>query len=355
MIARNPIPLSYFERIQLGDVGYIRRGSFHLLFSAACPLEGRELGVDVPRTFKQLDVGQTFTIGPRQPGYLSTKSVRETPGRPGASIYPYAHPVPSVSFRTSDASPSLLEPGSRISFQLTGDQGAALLTKHQIHREDVQLEGTFREYTKGHYDSWVKFARERGHPNDIKPVLVTGTDMTKDFAMVVYSKDDEDLTAEFTISAPGVASQWGTWRTPGVVHTNCGPQPRRPPLDNGGSAEIDSDESTQCVFVRYYTMRKRLGIPMVIRAAAGPHNLGPGSPNSDRWSPLEARSDSNSGPGGGPGPLYDDRGDGGSPMRAGSEDDGVIHNATTVRSLQFLPILALSADYPSVGREGRFR
>ena len=330
MIARNPTPLSYFERIQLGDVGYIRRGSFHLLFSAACPLEGRELGVDVPRTFKRLDVGQTFTIGPRQPGYLSTKSVRETPGRPGASIYPYVRFVLSVSFGTSDACSSLLEPGSKISFQLTGDRGAALLAKHQIYREDVQLEGTFRDYTKGHYDSWVKFARERGHPSDIKPVLVTGVDMTKDFAMVVYSKDDDDLTAEFTISAPGVASPWGTWRAPGVVHTNCGPQLRRPPLDDSRSTEVDSDHSTQCVFVRYYTMRKRLGIPRVIRAAAGPHRLDPGSPDSDRVSPLEARSDSNSGPGAGPGPLYDDGGDWASPVTAESEDDGVIHNATAV-------------------------
>ena len=312
------------------------------MFSAACPLEGRELGVDVPRTFKQLDVGQTFTIGPRQPGYLSTKSVRKTPGRPRASIYPYAHPVPSVSLRTSSVCSSLLEPGSSISFQLTGDQGAALLTKHQIHREDAQLEGTFREYTKGHYDSWVKFARERGHPNDIKPVLVTGVDMTRDFAMVVYSKDDDDMTAEFTISAPGIASPWGTWSTPGVVHTNCGPQLRRPPFDDTRSTEVDSDEPTQCVFVRYYTMRKRLGIPRVIRAAAGPHRLGPGSPDPDRGSPLEARSDSNSGPGAGSGSLDDDGDDRGAPVRAESEDEDVIHNATAVRSLSYLPTLALS-------------
>jgi len=41
-------------------------------------LGGREPGVDIPRTFKQLDIGKTFTIEPRPPSYLSTKSVRET-------------------------------------------------------------------------------------------------------------------------------------------------------------------------------------------------------------------------------------------------------------------------------------
>jgi len=318
------------------------------------------LGVDVPRTFRELDVGQTFTIEPQPPGYLCTKTVRQTPARPTASIYPYAHPVVSVFIRTSDVCSSMLEPGSSISFQLTGDQGAALLTKHPIYREDVQLEGTFREYTKKHYDSWVTFARERGHPDDIKPVLVTGVDMTRDFAMVVYSKDGDDLVAEFTISAPGIASPWGTWRTPGVVHSNCGPQPRRPPItpvvpiDDDDHVETSSDEYTQCVFVRYYTMRKRLGIPRVIRAAAGPHRLGRGSPDSNRGSPLMARSNSNSGSGSGSGP-FDDNGDDRAPVvTADSGDDDVVHNTAAVRPLPFLPVLARSKR-PYVGREERLR
>jgi len=163
-----------------------------LFFSAGCSAEGREPGVDIPRTFKQLDVGQTFTIEPRPPGYVSTKSVCETRDLPRPSIYPYVHSVTSIPFRTSDACFSMLGPGSSISFQLAGDRGAALLT------------------TKKHYDSWVAFARDRGHPTDIDPVLVTGVDMTRDFAMVKYSKDDDDLTAAFKISAPGVTSPWRT-------------------------------------------------------------------------------------------------------------------------------------------------
>jgi len=235
----------------------------------------------------------------------------------------------------------MLEPGSSISFQLAGDQGAALLTKHPIYGEDVQLEGTFEEYTKEHYDSWVAFARERGHHNGIKPVIVTGVDMTRDFAMIAYSKGDDDLTAEFTISAPGITSPWGTWLTPGVVHSNCGPLPRRPPFDNS-RVEPDSDEYTQCVFVRYYTIRKRLGIPKVIRAAAGPHDLGPGSPDSDGGSPLEARANSDSGSNTVPSSFDDDGDDGGSVTSVDSEDDAVIRNTTAVRSSPFLPILALS-------------
>jgi len=306
-----------------------------LLFSAGCSAEGKELGVDVPRTFKQLDIGQTFTIEPEPHGYLSTKTVRETRDRPGASIYPCVHSVASISLRTSDVCFSMLEPCSSISFQLTGDRGAALLTKHPIYRKEIQLEGKFKEYTKEHYDSWVGFARERGHPDDIKPVLVTGVDMTRDFAMVTYWKDDDDddMTVAFTISAPGVTSPWGTWRKPGVVHTNCGPQPR-PPFDTN-DMEIDTDEYNQCVFVRYYTIRKRLGIPRVVRAAAGPHDLGPGSPNSGGGSPLETQSNSDSGSDTISNPFGDGGDDGGSATSVESEADAVIHNIIPVRSSPF--------------------
>lgn len=75
---RDPAPLHDFKRIQTGDVGYIRRGCFHLLFSAGFPLGERRLGVDVPRTFKQLVIGPVSNTQPRLPGYLSTNTVRKT-------------------------------------------------------------------------------------------------------------------------------------------------------------------------------------------------------------------------------------------------------------------------------------
>jgi hypothetical protein len=295
-ITREPAPLPYFKRIQLGDVGYIRRGCFHLLFSAGCPLGERRLGVDVPRTFKQLDVGPIFNTQPRQPGYLCTSGVRETRVRltPSASPVPYVRSVASVSSSISDVCSRMLEPGSSFSFQLTEDQGAALVTKYLTYREDIQLTGVFEKYAKDHYDSWVTFARETGHGNDIKPVLVTGVDMTRDFAMMSYSNNDDNLTSEFTTSAPGVGSVWGTWRTTGSVYKNCGPDLSRPPSptqtvdptsSGTGHAETVPDEYNQCVFIRYYTVRKRLGIPRVIKAAAGPHDLGPGGRDNEE-SPL---------------------------------------------------------------------
>ena len=84
--AREPAPLNYFNRIQLGDMGYVRRGCFHLLFPAGKPLGERQLGVDVPLTFQPLDVGPIVNPQPRLPSCLSTYTVRETGASLGSSI-----------------------------------------------------------------------------------------------------------------------------------------------------------------------------------------------------------------------------------------------------------------------------
>ena len=242
----------------------------------------------------------------------------------------------------------MLEPGVSISLELTEKRGGALITKYRTYREDVELEFPFDEYTKRHYDSWVAFARTAGHGGDIKPVLVTGVDVTRDFAMMAYSNNGDSLRSEFTTSAPMVTSNsvWGTWRTEGLVHTNCGPQLCRPPsstrtADQTPPGDHDTEavleEYNQCVFVRYYTMRKRALFPTVMKAAAGPHDLGRGA-HDDEESTAEAQPDSDSSSDIVSDPLDDDEDDGrDSVISIDSEPDVVIHNTAAVRSSSCLP------------------
>ena len=213
------------------------------------------------------------------------------------------------------------------------------MTKYQTLREDIQRVGNFKNYMKKHYDSWVEFASTTGHGDDINPVLVTGVDRTGDFAMMSYSNDDDDdddeLGSEFIISAPGdsSASTWGTWYTTGFVHTNCGPQLRFSTSStqttdstdsSGNNAEPVSDGYNQCVFVRYYTMRKKLGIPKVIKASAGPYNLDPrgrensGSPKVEAGSPSGSGSDLKNS------------------VTSAESEPSVIHTTPAVRSLPSL-------------------
>ena len=216
---------------------------------------------------------------------------------------PYVRSVTPIPPR-AHVRPRMLEPGVSISLELTEKRGGALITKYRTYREDVELEFPFEAYTKRHYDSWVAFARTAGHGGDIKPILVTGVDLTRDFAMMAYSNNGDNLRSEFTTSAPIVASAsaWGTWRTEGLVHTNCGPQLCHSPSstqtagptspgDNG--TETTLEEYNQCVFVRYYTMRKRALFPRVMKAAAGPHDLGRGA-HDDEESAAETQPDSRS-------------------------------------------------------------
>ena len=238
----------------------------------------------------------------------------------------------------------MLEPGVNFSFELTEKQGAVLVTKYPTYREDVELESVFKAYTKRHYDSWVTFARDTGHGDDIKPALVTGADMTRDFAMMAYSNDSANITSEFTAAVPTVgsasASAWGKWRTEGLVHTNCGPQLCSPPsltqstsltLSDSSGTDTLLDEYNQCVFVRYYTMRKRAGVfPTVIRAAAGPHDLGPGGRDDEELPEVEARSSSDSDTTFSPQDVGGDD-DRSSATRIDSESDIIVHNTTFVR------------------------
>jgi len=184
-----------------------------------------------------------------------------------------------------------------------------LVTKYYTYREDIELESAFEEYTKRHYDSWVTFARNARHGRDVKPVLITGVDLTKDFAMIAYSNSSTQLLSKFTASVPSIGSAstsvWGTWNTRGLVHTNCGPKNFRPPSpDIPDLSPPDANQAgatpkgyNQCVFIRYYTMRRRaLMFPKVIKAGAGPHDCG-SADNHDEALPGLVRSYTDSGAG----------------------------------------------------------
>jgi hypothetical protein len=246
----------------------------------------------------------------------------------------------------------MLEPGSAISLRLMRGRGAGLVTKYQTFREDVQRAGTFENYAKKHYASWVAFARETGHGNDINPVLVTGVDRTKDFAMMSFSNDDDDdddATSEFTIAGSEAVSTsaWGTWHTTGFVFTNYGPQMCCPPaptrtedtrLSGDNDTEPGSDWYDQCVFVRYYTVRKRLGIPKIIKAGAGPHDPGTEDRGDGESSKAQARSPSDSGSDA-PHSLCDNDmdSDRSSATSIESEPETIIHNTAPVRSCLLVP------------------
>jgi len=173
-----------------------------------------------------------------------------------------------------------------MAFELTHQQGAALITKQPTYREDIEREATFENYIKQHYDSWIEFARENDHDENIRPILVTGVDLTQEFATVAYSDNQPYAECGFSAATPGVAFApvWGWWQTQGLVHTNCGPSHARKNRSSSESSALGSEiprEYTQCVFIRYYTIRKRTFFPTVLKAGAGLHQLPKGEHEDD--------------------------------------------------------------------------
>ena len=172
------------------------------------------------------------------------------------------------------------------------------------------MDSIFKKYTKRHYESWADFAYQKGYGDEVRPVLVSGFDMTKDFAMAAYSNVSASLESDLTIGVPIAASAsaalWGTWRTRHSPHTNYGPQECLPPPPEQ-AIDVSSlqlteksriripNEYNQCVFIRYYTMRMRLRwFPKLIRAGAGPHDLGPGDNTGGAFPEILAQSDAES-------------------------------------------------------------
>ena len=196
--------------------------------------------------------------------------------------------------------PRPLGPGGSFSFELTGSHGAALVTKYQTYQEDCESESTFKSYTQCHYDSWVTFARHKQYGDDVRPVLVTGLDMTRDFAMVAYSDEGPLLESDSIVAVPTPASTsvWGTWRTRRLCYTNHGPKSPPPcelPIDLSSSQQADTrsipERFNQCVFIRYFTMRRRLFFPQVIKTGLGSHDPGSGHDGGDNFPELTVEPD----------------------------------------------------------------
>ena len=195
--------------------------------------------------------------------------------------------------------------GARIAFELTSKRGAALMTSHLTHLERFERKLRFQAYIKKHYESWADFAREQEHGDDIKPVLVTGVDLTKEFSAMVYSDNRTRMQCELSVGSPMIGSAslsaWGSWSAPGLVHTNSGPtlgHTRAIQITDGGSVSRPGipEDHDHCVFVRYYTIRGNFFVPMLIRAGAGLHKLPTPSRDDADVVMLEASdSDSNFG------------------------------------------------------------
>ena len=154
---------------------------------------------------------------------------------------------------------------------LTGDHAAALATRHPTYSVDSFLRLAFKEYTKRHYKSWVAFARDNLYGEDLRLILVSGFDMTKDFAMVAYSNNPGFVQSGATSDIPmfGVPSLL-RWRTPCLPYTKHGPNQLTHLTEEHHPTELQ-----YCVFIRGHTRHSSLRpLPKMFWARVRRHGAG---------------------------------------------------------------------------------
>ena len=95
---RQPAPLDYYDKVNIGDVGYIKEGQFHLLFNTGPQKDDeRVIGQDVPEGFCPIEHLKGFPKEPRRPGAISTGSIKKLDGSVSVGVYVCRRTIHGIS------------------------------------------------------------------------------------------------------------------------------------------------------------------------------------------------------------------------------------------------------------------
>ncbi|EPQ56031.1 hypothetical protein GLOTRDRAFT_138709 [Gloeophyllum trabeum ATCC 11539] len=247
-----PNPGKEYHRVETGNVGFIRDGFFHRLSNDLLPGDHSSHRWGVPEYYEPLQLPFPDYKWDRHPlrGHLHSTSVK----------------VISANVNASG-------------------------------RQDAHFGRWFREYCLKHYASWLTFANDTlGFDLVVSDhILVTGRDLTTQWAMVAFGTPELQGTLRHGVSVPEmitaefeIHSGWQTNMTGGVQH-QYGPQASilLEPERAAESSEPRPD-STKCVFLRGYRIKERSFLtPKTIKAASYPPDLEREDRHHDSTSALE--------------------------------------------------------------------
>ncbi|KAJ7040950.1 hypothetical protein C8F04DRAFT_185870 [Mycena alexandri] len=269
-----PEPCLYKE-VKVGDVGYLKDGRFHRLFSATLPADDPDQTLGVPPRFQPLELppGSWYHHDKCfDPGNLRSSSVSE-----------YRYGV--------DVNGTILPGGAGVHFSCSTKQGALLHLSKPAIREDALAMEAFETYTLQNFQHWYDFANKtlrRGVKTGM--MIVTGCDKTFEWASAVFDERSKDAGISFqTDAVPGLSAELtfsGKWDTSSAVQHRSGP------IHKGA----DEPKIDQTIFIRGYKVLQRpMRAPKVIKAAAEPRSRSPSSDRDEDQADLCAVSASDSG------------------------------------------------------------
>ncbi|KZV68392.1 hypothetical protein PENSPDRAFT_17215 [Peniophora sp. CONT] len=257
--------------VDIGDVGYISDGSFHLLFNVHRQSHDPLQIHGVPRGFRPLE-------------------------RNGSLIEYHLRPCPRVMHSSEEFATELgagvsVEgvDGPSITWTLERERGATLayFDRHEVW--NAQNKESYKQYFRSNYKSWVDFLRSLGIDRTLRDlILVTGCDRTRAWATMfsesrtVAGRVSLEVRTTVGPSISLTASvRWGTSHTfPSLsgpsadelssstraLLANTGDNAATVPHTGGVTAD-------QCMFVRGWQGRSLFRIAE-LKAAAGPYDPG---------------------------------------------------------------------------------
>jgi hypothetical protein len=284
-------PLYEPEReVHVGDVGFFLEGAFCRLFNVLLPADHpAHQAIGLPPYFAPLEIlrhHQDVNANYLGPQALHTQSVEKPAIEVELNACVAVFDRPRVLNRA--CSENVIPAGLGMTYKCANSFGAILLLRERMARANLRDTTNVRHYIQQHIDHWYAFARNIGYGEAQLPegslVLVRGCDKTTSWALAAFAERSRDASIFFNggyVSAGGLRVKLsGSWTSSSSAEHRSGPlaetMAHRLIDDDRVSASPFPPECDQCVFVRVWRIRRRVGplrIPTFIAAAAEPEDL----------------------------------------------------------------------------------
>ncbi|KAI0743147.1 WD40 repeat-like protein [Daedaleopsis nitida] len=278
--------------VEIGDVGWVKKGGFMQLFNARKSEDDQPVPYGVPEHYTPFDPPNLRISGPAstlQPSPLYGRTVHKADVSVGAQA---SSPLPLASA------------GGNFSFKCSADTGGFLMYHPTSYSCDIESKRHVVNYIREHFDNWLEFANNKWG-QDLKEEeirFVCGTTKTSKWAVAAFhgqfKKKQGSISADLSsVAGLNVSVSISDEVLPQSYYNNG---PRRRPASSIASTIISPDQSQtsldveekadQCIFIHYYkSKRKFLGFRM-LKAAAGPDELPPPGPD-EADSPVDVCED----------------------------------------------------------------
>ncbi len=164
-----------YDRVEVGDVGYVRQGYFLRLFNALLPANHHAQVYGVPDGFVPIDMGPFVNIRVRRlaRGDFCSHPVRVYHGIGDQILAAYVtsyctNPIFS-SYTKGDSSGGCTD----ALYRCGSSPGAFLSLPFDVYCEDVIRTKSFETYIRNHCDSWLEFAITNASPRLREDVLIS--------------------------------------------------------------------------------------------------------------------------------------------------------------------------------------